>query len=255
MSNDLTGKTVLISGGARGIGAEIARTAVAAGANVVLGDVLAEEGQALAGELGDAARFIRLDVTDETAWQRAAAFAWTEFGGIEGLVNNAGIATGQLLETETVDHFRQVLDVNLTGVFIGMKTVIPAMRDNGGGSIVNISSMAGLTAVATTSSYGASKWGVRGLTKVAAVELGTAKVRVNSVHPGMTYTPMTANIGIQQGDGHFPNSPMGRVGETHEIAKAVVFLLSDDSAYVTGAELAVDGGWSAGPTVKYVTGQ
>ncbi|WP_327429409.1 glucose 1-dehydrogenase [Streptomyces sp. NBC_01236] len=255
MSNDLTGKTVLISGGARGIGAETARTAVAAGANVVLGDVLAEEGQALAGELGDAARFIRLDVTDETAWQRAAAFAWTEFGGIEGLVNNAGIATGQLLETETVDHFRQVLDVNLTGVFIGMKTVIPAMRDNGGGSIVNISSMAGLTTVATTSSYGASKWGVRGLTKVAAVELGTAKVRVNSVHPGMTYTPMTANIGIQQGDGHFPNSPMGRVGETHEIAKAVVFLLSDDSAYVTGAELAVDGGWSAGPTVKYVTGQ
>jgi len=125
----------------------------------------------------------------------------------------------------------------------------------GGGSIVNISSMAGLTAVATTSSYGASKWGVRGLTKVAAVELGTAKVRVNSVHPGMTYTPMTANIGIQQGDGHFPNSPMGRVGETHEIAKAVVFLLSDDSAYVTGAELAVDGGWSAGPTIKYVTGQ
>jgi 3alpha(or 20beta)-hydroxysteroid dehydrogenase len=253
--NNLTGKTVLITGGARGIGAEIARRAVEAGANVVVTDVLEDEGKALAAGLGERARFMRHDVTSEADWTAVAAFATAEFGGIEGLVNNAGISTGQPLETETVEHFRKVLDINLTGVFIGMKTAINAMKDNGGGSIVNISSAAGLMGLALTGSYGASKWGVRGLTKLAAVEQGTAKIRVNSVHPGMTYTPMTAQLGIQQGDGGYPNTPMGRVGEADEIAKATVFLLSEDSSYVTGAELAVDGGWTTGPTVKYVMGQ
>ncbi|MFH8733670.1 MULTISPECIES: glucose 1-dehydrogenase [unclassified Streptomyces] len=253
--NNLTGKTVLVTGGARGIGAEIARRAVEAGANVVVTDVLEDEGKALVAELGDRARFMRHDVTSEEDWTAAAAFAAAEFGGIDGLVNNAGISTGQPLETETVEHFRKVLDINLTGVFIGMKTAINAMKDNGGGSIVNISSAAGLMGLALTGSYGASKWGVRGLTKLAAVEQGTAKIRVNSVHPGMIYTPMTAQLGIQQGDGGYPNTPMGRVGEADEIAKAAVFLLSDDSSYVTGAELAVDGGWTTGPTVKYVMGQ
>ncbi|MFC9018181.1 SDR family oxidoreductase, partial [Streptomyces albidoflavus] len=157
--------------------------------------------------------------------------------------------------TESVERFRKVVDINLTGVFIGMKTVIPAMKEAGGGSIVNISSAAGLMGLALTSSYGASKWGVRGLSKLAAVELGTDRIRVNSVHPGMTYTPMTAETGIRQGEGNYPNTPMGRVGEPGEIAGAVVFLLSDTSSYVTGAELAVDGGWTTGPTVKYVMGQ
>lgn len=253
--NNLTGKTVLITGGARGIGAETARRAVEAGANVVVTDVLEDEGKALAAGLGERARFMRHDVTSEEDWAAVAAFATAEFGGIDGLVNNAGISTGQPLETETVEHFRRVLDINLTGVFIGMKTAINAMKDNGGGSIVNISSAAGLMGLALTGSYGASKWGVRGLTKLAAVEQGTAKIRVNSVHPGMIYTPMTAQLGIQQGDGGYPNTPMGRVGEADEIAKAAVFLLSDDSSYVTGAELAVDGGWTTGPTVKYVMGQ
>ncbi|MFI8789870.1 glucose 1-dehydrogenase [Streptomyces sp. NPDC055105] len=253
--NNLTGKTVLVTGGARGIGAETARRAVGAGANVVVTDVLEDEGKALAAGLGERARFMRHDVTSEEDWTAVAAFAIAEFGGIDGLVNNAGISTGQPLETETVEHFRKVLDINLTGVFIGMKTAINAMKDNGGGSIVNISSAAGLMGLALTGSYGASKWGVRGLTKLAAVEQGTAKIRVNSVHPGMIYTPMTAQLGIQQGDGGYPNTPMGRVGEADEIAKAAVFLLSDDSSYVTGAELAVDGGWTTGPTVKYVMGQ
>ncbi|MFA3841459.1 MULTISPECIES: glucose 1-dehydrogenase [Streptomyces] len=253
--NNLTGKTVLVTGGARGIGAETARRAVEAGANVVVTDVLEDEGKALAAGLGERARFMRHDVTSEEDWTAVAAFAIAEFGGIDGLVNNAGISTGQPLETETVEHFRKVLDINLTGVFIGMKTAINAMKDNGGGSIVNISSAAGLMGLALTGSYGASKWGVRGLTKLAAVEQGTAKIRVNSVHPGMIYTPMTAQLGIQQGDGGYPNTPMGRVGEADEIAKAAVFLLSDDSSYVTGAELAVDGGWTTGPTVKYVMGQ
>ncbi|GEB53470.1 MULTISPECIES: SDR family oxidoreductase [Streptomyces] len=252
---DLTGKTVLITGGARGIGAETARQAVAGGARVVVTDVLEDEGRALAAELGDAARFIRHDVTSEEDWQRAADLATSEFGSLDGLVNNAGISTGAPLETISAEFFRKVLDINLTGVFIGLKTAVPAMRRAGGGSIVNISSAAGLMGLALTGGYGASKWGVRGLTKIGAVELGTDRIRVNSVHPGMTYTPMTAQVGIQQGEGNYPNTPMARVGEPPEIAAAVCFLLSDAAAYVTGAELAVDGGWTAGPTVKYVMGQ
>ncbi|MEU6011312.1 glucose 1-dehydrogenase [Streptomyces sp. NPDC047453] len=253
--NDLTGKSVIITGGARGLGAEAARQAIAAGANVVITDVLDDEGKATAAELGANARFLHHDVTSEEDWQRVADFTVAEFGGIHGLVNNAGISTGQLLEAESVEHFRKVLDINLTGVFIGMKSVIPAMKESGSGSIVNISSAAGLMGLALTAGYGASKWGVRGLTKIGAVELGTARIRVNSVHPGMTYTPMTASVGIELGEGKYPNTPMGRVGEPSEIAGAVVFLLSDAASYVTGAELAVDGGWTTGPTVKYVMGQ
>ncbi|MBO1416690.1 glucose 1-dehydrogenase [Streptomyces sp. FH025] len=253
--NDLTGKTVIITGGARGLGAEAARLAVAAGANVVITDVLEDDGRATAAELGERARFVRHDVTSEEDWQRVVDCATAEFGAVHGLVNNAGISTGTLLADESVEHFRKVVDINLTGVFIGMKTVVPAMRTAGGGSIVNISSAAGLMGLALTAGYGASKWGVRGLSKVGAVELGTERIRVNSVHPGMTYTPMTASVGIQRGEGNYPNTPMGRVGEAPEIATAVVYLLSDDSSYVTGAELAVDGGWTTGPTVRYVMGQ
>ncbi|MFI6060155.1 SDR family oxidoreductase [Streptomyces sp. NPDC051286] len=251
----LNGKTIVITGGARGLGAETARRAVAGGARVVITDVLDDEGAATAAELGTNARFLHHDVTSEKDWQRVAEFAVAEFGRIDGLVNNAGVSTGQPLETETVEHFRKVIDINLTAVFIGMKTVIPVMKENGGGSIVNISSAAGLMGLALTSGYGASKWGVRGLTKIGAVELGTAKVRVNSVHPGMVHTPMTASVGIRQGEGNYPNTPMGRVGEPSEIAQAVTFLLSDAASYITGAELAVDGGWTTGPTVKYVMGQ
>ncbi|MFJ4796007.1 glucose 1-dehydrogenase [Kitasatospora purpeofusca] len=253
--NDLTGKTVVITGGARGLGAEAARLAVAAGANVVITDLLEEDGLATAAELGERARFVRHDVTSEEDWQRVVDVAVAEFGAVHGLVNNAGISTGTLLADESVAYFRKVVDVNLTGVFIGMKTVVPAMRAAGGGSIVNISSAAGLMGLALTAGYGASKWGVRGLSKIGAVELGTERIRVNSVHPGMTYTPMTAAVGIRQGEGNYPNTPMARVGEASEIATAVVYLLSDDASYVTGAELAVDGGWTTGPTVKYVMGQ
>ncbi|WP_428953038.1 glucose 1-dehydrogenase [Streptomyces sp. cg35] len=253
--NNLTGKSVVVTGGARGIGAEVARRVTAAGGSVVIGDVLDDDGAALAAELGEQARYVHLDVTSEEEWQAAVAYAVAEFGRVDGLVNNAGVSTGMPLETESVERFRKVIDINLVGVFAGMKTVIPAMKAAGGGSIVNISSAAGLMGLALTSSYGASKWAVRGLTKIAAVEQGTARIRVNSVHPGMTYTPMTAQVGIQQGEGNYPNTPMGRVGEADEIGSAVVFLLSDDSSYVTGAELAVDGGWTTGPTVKYVMGQ
>ncbi|MEV6836977.1 glucose 1-dehydrogenase [Streptomyces sp. NPDC051133] len=253
---DLQGKTVLITGGARGLGAEAGRVAVGAGARVVLTDVREDEGRAAVEKLGDAARFVRHDVSSEEDWRRVVAFAAAEFGGVDGLVNNAGVSGGShLLEEQSADEFRRVIDINLTGVFLGMRTVIPLMKESGGGAIVNVSSAAGLMGLAMTAGYGAAKWAVRGLTKVGAVELGTAKIRVNSVHPGMIYTPMTAHVGIEQGDGKYPNAPMGRVGEAAEIAEAVAFLLSDAASYITGAELAVDGGWTTGPTVRQLLGR
>ena len=254
-SDSLSDVVAIVTGGSRGLGAAMARHIVAGGGKVVIADVLDDEGNQLAAELGDAARYAHLDVTDRAQWDAAVALTVAEFGKITGLVNNAGISTGQFIEHEPLEHFRTVLDVNLVGVFNGLQAVIAPMRAAGGGSIVNISSAAGLMGLALTAGYGASKWAVRGLSKIAAVELGTDRIRVNSVHPGMTYTPMTAQVGIQQGEGNYPNTPMGRVGEADEIAGAVTYLLSRAASYVTGAEIAVDGGWTTGPTVKYVMGQ
>ncbi|WP_199548917.1 glucose 1-dehydrogenase [Streptomyces sp. N35] len=253
MAAELSGKVVIVTGGARGLGAAIAEATVAGGGRVLITDVLEKEGAGTAASLGQDARFLRHDVTSEADWRAAFDHAVAEFGRVDGLVNNAGVATGELLENESVDHFRQVIEINLVGVFIGLRTAIPVLRELGGGSIVNISSAAGLTGLPLTAGYGASKWGVRGLTKIGAVELAEARIRVNSVHPGMTYTPMTAGLGIQPGEGGYPGTPMGRVGVPREIASAVTFLLSDAAAYMTGAELAVDGGWTAGPTVRALT--
>ena len=251
----LDGKTVIVTGGARGLGAAFATAIVDGGGSVVIADLLDQEGEKLAADLGDRAVFTHLDVTEPAAWDETVRTAVDTFGSLHGLVNNAGVATGQFIEKEPLEHFEAVLRINLTGVFLGMKAVIAPMRTAGGGSIVNIASAAGLMGLALTAGYGASKWGVRGLTKVAAVELGTDRIRVNSVHPGMTYTPMTSETGIQPGEGNYPNTPMGRVGMPDELAGAVVYLLSDAASYTTGAEIAVDGGWTAGPTVRYVMGQ
>lgn len=255
ISNQLAGKSIIVTGGARGLGAAFAQHIVERGGNVVIADLLDEAGEHTAIELGDRARYVHLDVTDPTQWTTAVQYTLTEFGSLTGLVNNAGIATGQFTEHEPLEHFRAVLDVNLVGVFNGIQSVIAPMRAAGGGSIVNISSAAGMMGLAMTAGYGASKWAVRGLSKIAAVELGPDRIRVNSVHPGMTYTPMTAQLGIKVGEGNYPNTPMARVGLADEIAGAVGYLLSDDASYVTGAEIAVDGGWTAGPTLKYVMGQ
>ncbi|MFI6979823.1 glucose 1-dehydrogenase [Embleya sp. NPDC050154] len=250
---NLTDKVVIVTGGARGLGAAAAEQIVAGGGRVVVSDLL-DEGADTAAALGANARFHKHDVTSEEQWKAVVDFTIAEFGRVDGLVNNAGVATGAMFDTETLEHFEFVIKVNLTGVWLGMQAVIPHLKAGGGGSIVNISSAAGLMGLAMTGSYGASKWAVRGMSKVAAVELGSSKIRVNSVHPGMVYTPMTSSVGILQGEGNYPNTPMGRVGEPSEIGSAVAFLLSDAASYVTGAELAVDGGWTTGPTVKYVMG-
>jgi 3alpha(or 20beta)-hydroxysteroid dehydrogenase len=254
-SGQLAGKVVIVTGGAGGLGTAFARHIVARGGSVVVADLLDDDGEQLADQLGAQVRYAHLDVTDPEQWAKVVRFTLAEFGTLNGLVNNAGVSTGQYIEHEPVEHFRMVLEVNLVGVFNGLQAVIGPMRSAGGGSIVNISSAAGLFGLAFTAGYGASKWGVRGLSKIAAVELGADGIRINSVHPGMTYTPMTAHVGIQVGEGNYPNTPMGRVGVPEEIAGAVGYLLSDEAAYVTGAEIAVDGGWTAGPTVKYVLGQ
>jgi len=252
----LTDKVVLVTGGARGLGEAFSRAVVANGGKVVITDILDEEGEAVAAELGEDAIYVHLDVTKADEWEAAIARAEEHFGRLDGLVNNAGVtATGVKVDEEPLETFQNIIQINLVGVHTGMHFAIPALRRAGGGSIVNISSAAGLIGLALTSGYGAAKWGVRGLTKVAAVELGRDKIRVNSVHPGMIFTPMTASTGIVVGEGNFPNNPYQRVGTPEELTGAVVYLLSDAASYTTGAEIAVDGGWTAGPTIEYVMGQ
>ncbi|GAB11572.1 3-alpha-(or 20-beta)-hydroxysteroid dehydrogenase [Gordonia araii NBRC 100433] len=253
---ELNDKVVLVTGGARGMGAAFARGIVDAGGKVVIGDLPDDEGAAVAAELGDAAHYVHLDVTDPANWESAIAETEERFGRLDGLVNNAGVtASGQPVADEPLENFQRIIQINLVSVHTGMHFAIPAMRRAGGGSIVNISSAAGLISLALTSGYGAAKWGVRGLTKVAAVELGREKIRVNSVHPGMVLTPMTAPTGISDAEGAFPNNPFRRVGRPEELVGVVLYLLSDAASYTTGAEIAVDGGWTACPSMEYVMGQ
>ncbi len=243
----LDGKVAIVTGAARGQGEAEARRFVAEGAKVLLTDVLDEEGRAVAAELGEDAAFRHLDVTAEDEWLAAVAEAEERFGPVTVLVNNAGILDFGPVEKQDVEKFRRVIDVNLTGTMLGMKSAVPSMRKAGGGSIVNISSNSGIWGIPMAAAYCSSKWAVRGLSKAGALELGRHGIRVNSVHPGGVDTPMVS------GPGHDPNDtawakklPLGRFGQPEEIAAVVAFLASDEAAYVTGAEWSVDGGATAG---------
>ena len=242
----LEGKVALITGGSRGMGAASGRRFVAEGARVVLGDILDDEGKALADELGENARYVHLDVTSEDDWAAAVDTTEREFGALDVLVNNAGILRFGALEEEKLDDFRRLIDINLVGVFLGMRTAIPALRRAGGGSIVNLSSTEGLGASPFLSAYTASKFGVRGITKVAALELGPDKIRVNSVHPGGIDTPMTHDLMGEQGRKYIAKKvALRRTGTADDVASLITFLASDESSYSTGAEFVIDGGATA----------
>jgi 3alpha(or 20beta)-hydroxysteroid dehydrogenase len=239
--NRLSGKIVLISGGARGQGAAEARLFVSEGAKVVIGDVLVAEGQRLAAELGDAAVFVRQDVTQEDDWAKALEAA-AGLGGLHGLVNNAGIYQPNTLMETDVALFERHMRVNQLGCFLGMKAVVPLMERSGGGSIVNISSVAGLRGSPGAIAYSATKWALRGMTKAAAIDLAPRKIRVNSVHPGPIDTEMLHVRTPEQNQRRLQAVPMRRMGTAEEVASLVLFLLSEESGYITGAEVAIDGG-------------
>lgn len=245
----LEGKVAIVTGGARGMGEATARLFVQHGARVVIGDVLDDLGEALARELGDNAAFVHMDVTSQADWDRVIARA-QQFGPLNILVNNAAIVHMASIVDTTEEDFMRVLRVNLLGTFLGVRSVIAPMKAAGGGSIINISSIDGLQSKNSLSAYSSSKWGVRGLTKAAAIELGQYGIRVNTVHPGGIFTQMGGKMSPDQDpstmDPYYATHPIPRVGLPHEVAYVTLFLATDEGSYCTGSEFIADGGWSAG---------
>jgi len=244
MSMSLDGAVAIVTGAARGMGAEHVRGLVAAGAKVLATDVLDDEGRALADGLGDHVMYRHLDVTDPDEWETVVAQAEEAWGPVKVLVNNAGIVSFGAIDGLTVADWRRTIDINLTGVFLGMHSVVPSMKRAGGGAIVNISSTAGMQGYANLGAYVASKWGVRGLTKTAAIELGPHDIRVNSIHPGPIRTPMTDGLDLSS----LASQPIARIGEPVEVTAMLLFILRD-ATYSTGHEFVVDGGTIVGSTV------
>jgi 3alpha(or 20beta)-hydroxysteroid dehydrogenase len=236
------GKVALISGGARGMGAAYAARLVQEGARVMVADVLHEEGLQQAQRLGDAASFVPLDVVDPASWAEAVTTTETTFGGLDVLVNNAGVSGGTraLLDIDLA-QWQAIIDVNLTGTFLGLQAAVRSMSTAGGGSIINISSIFGLRGIPIIHPYVAAKFASRGLAKSVALEVADRGIRVNSVHPGMIRTPMTENRADD-----VLTIPLGRPGRAEDVANLVLFLASDESAYCTGAEFTIDGGVTAG---------
>lgn len=249
-SRGLAGKVAIVSGGARGIGGAVARLFAQRGASVVIADLIEEDGSALAAELGPNAIFRMLDVTDEAAWEALVAETSERFGRLDSLVNCAGILLIDAIVSFDRAKFEKVLQVNLVGTFLGIKHAAPAIIASGGGSITNISSTEGLQGSNSMAAYASSKWAVRGLSKVAAVELGGSKVRVNSIHPGPINTPMVNPERRPVEDlNHLSlldNMPISRVADASEVAELCAYLASDAAAFVTAAEIAIDGGLTAG---------
>jgi 3alpha(or 20beta)-hydroxysteroid dehydrogenase len=242
----LSGKIALITGAAGGQGAAAARRFAEEDARVVVADVRDDEGKALADEIG--AHFVHLDVSEEDGWAAAVAEVTEVYAPPNVLVNNAGILHFARLQDTTLADYQRVIQINQVGTFLGMRAVVRGMVKAGGGSIINVSSIEGLRAAPLLSAYTASKFAIRGMTKVAALELAGKGVRVNSVHPGMIETGMLPNaLGGQAVDLTFAGKkvPLGRVGQPEEVAQLTVFLASDESSYCTGAEFVADGGVTA----------
>jgi len=238
----VAGKVALVTGGARGLGAEAVRLLVAEGAKVLVTDILDEDGEALVAELGESAVYLHHDVTDIEQWAAAVAMAEETFGGLDVLVNNAGIADFGSLADFTYERWDRIIAINLSSVFYGMKAALPLLKaSTKNPSIINISSTAGLQGYPDLAGYVASKWGVRGMSKTAAIELGPDNIRVNSIHPGMIETPMTEGLAGEQ-----KHVAMHRAGKPFEIGYLVVYLASDESTFCTGAEFIADGGELAG---------
>jgi 3alpha(or 20beta)-hydroxysteroid dehydrogenase len=241
----LDGKVALVTGGARGQGAAEVRLFAAEGAKVVAADVRVDAGEALAKELGDDVVFVRHDVADEVSWAAAVAVALERFGGLHVLVNNAGIGHMATIAKHTLADYERIVAVNQVGVFLGIRAAIDPMTTAGGGSIVNISSGAGLRATKYMIAYAASKYAVTGMTASAALELARYKIRVNSIHPGVIDTPMLGDIAETANDSIVRTTPLRRMGTPEEIANVALFLASDESSYMTGSHVTVDGGLTA----------
>ena len=243
----------LISGSAQGMGAATAQRFVAEGARVVVSDVEDALGEDLAASLGDQACYQHLDVTDVAQWEAAVARTLADFGALHVLVNNAGIGVVGRLDALPLEDHQRILDVNLNGVYLGMRTCLEALAASGAGSIVNISSIDGMAGVTHLTSYVASKFAVRGMSRSAALELGRRGIRVNSVHPGFIETPLLTDQlrdskeAREMVDTLMGRQPIPRLGRPEEIASLVLFLASDESSYCTGAEFVIDGGHLAGP--------
>jgi len=248
MADRLKGKVALISGGARGQGATEGKLFAREGAKVVLGDVLEAEGMRTAEEVrtqGGEAVFVKLDVTKEDDWQRAVDTAVSTYGKLNILVNNAGILQMEGVEDITQEVWDRIMAVNQAGVWLGMKVAVPALRKAGGGSIVNISSISGLIGTGMQTAYQASKGAVRIMTKTAAIQYAKEGIRVNSIHPGPIDTPMTTGLDRELWQMFLNGVPLKRAGSAQDVAFGVLYLASDESSFVTGSELVIDGGYTA----------